>query len=63
MMSKWIDLYEEARRENQEALGKLHDLQIQNDKLEHLVEKWEDKASKERGEQLEKKVEYMARIL
>ena len=63
IMSKWIDLYEETRRENQEALGKLHDLQIKNDKLEHLAEKWEDKANEEHGERLEKEVEYTTRIV
>ena len=42
---------------------KFHIFILQNDKLEHLAEKWEDKANKERGEQLEKEVEYMARIV
>ena len=70
IMSKWIDLYEGAKREyekaireNHEALGKLHDPQIQNDELEHLVEKWEDKANEEHRERLEKEMEYTTRIV
>jgi len=47
-MSKWIDLYDESKRENGEVLGKAHDLQIRINDMEHLVEEWEGKANKER---------------
>jgi len=52
IMSKWIDLHDESRRENAKVLEKFHDLQIRINDMEHLVEEWEDKANKEREQRL-----------
>ena len=38
IMTKWIGLHDEARRENTEVLEKFHDLQIRINYMEHLVE-------------------------
>jgi len=63
IMSKWIGLHDEARRENKEVLKKLHDLKIRINDIEHLVEEWEDKANKEREQRLEEEVNYTAKIV
>jgi len=52
IMSKWIDLHDESRRENAKVLEKFYDLQIRINDMEHLVEEWEDKANKEREQRL-----------
>jgi len=63
IMSKWIGLHDEARRENTEVLEKFHDLQIRINDMEHLVEEWEDKANKKREQRLEEEVDYTAKIV
>ena len=63
IMSKWIDLYDESRKENAEVLGKYHDLQIRINDMEHFVEEWEGKENKEREQRLEEEVNYTAKIV
>jgi len=63
IVSKWIAMYDESRRENTEVLEKFHDLQGRINDMERLVEEWENKANKEGELRLEEEVNYTAKIV
>jgi len=62
IVSKWIAMYDESRKENMEVLEKFHDLQGRISDMERLVEEWENKAKKECELRLEEEVNYTAKI-
>jgi len=63
IVSKWIAMYDESRRENKEVLDKFHDLQGRINDVERSVEEWENKANKECELRLEEEMNYTTKII
>jgi len=63
IVSMWIVMYDESRRENTEVLDKFHDLQGRINDMEHSVEEWENKANKECELRLEEEANYTTKIV